>query len=295
MDIRFAYLLGLIIGNGTIQRGTQDTTVVIDLPHKNFKVDDRDVKLFVLASLNDIRNYLEPLLDRSIQTTQNDTVTRLSFSKDNRDFLITELNRYLNRCSNHENMRIHENVFEQSYDVRIAILQGIADSTGYVRRSNRYFKSYEHRVYIEVPQNWELVIDICNLLKSVDIPVHTIDFAHPNMRDGNLVHYKSGNRYFWKKEHQIKIWVNEFMPVGFKVKHKQLALQEFAKEYAEGKGLSLNELNVKTHKFYWERRVNKTERKAHPMVNDEFIPISIRGKQFSNWQEIAETLGYGEE
>ena len=294
MDIRFAYLLGLIIGNGTIQRGTQDTTVVIDLPHKNFKVDDRDVKLFVLASLNDIRNYLEPLLDRSINTNQNDTVTRLSFSKDNRDFLITELNRYLNRCSNHENMRIHENVFEQSHDVRLAILQGISDSTGYVRRSNYFFLPYKHRVYIEVPHNWELVIDICNLLKSVDIPVQTIDFAHPNMRDGNLVKYKSGHPNFWKKEHQIKIWVNEFLPVGFKVKHKQEALHEFAEEFAAGENLSLEELGEKTHSYYWEKQIRARNRKSHPMVNDEFIPSSIRGRQFASWQQIAEALGYGD-
>ncbi len=294
MDIRFAYLLGMIIGNGTIQRGANETTVVIDIPHKNFKVDDRDVKLFVLASLNDIRDYLEPLLDRSIQTNQLDSVTRLSFSKSNKDFLITELDRYLNGYSNHENMRIHENIFEAGRDARISILQGIADSTGYVRRSNYFFLPHKHRVYIEVPHNWFLVADICNLLKSVDIPVQTIDFAHPNMRDGNLNKYKAGHPNFWKKEHQIKIWVNEFLPVGFKVKHKERALEEFTKEFADGEGLTIEELNEQTHFYYWEKKIINKKRGIHPMVNDTFIPAEIRGKQYSNWQLIAKDLGYKE-
>lgn len=294
MNIRFAYLLGLIIGNGTIQRGPNETTIVIEIPHKNFKVDERDVKLFVLASLNDIRNYLEPLLDRSIRTNQLDTVTRISFSKNNEDFLITEINKYLKGYSNHENMRIHEKIYEESTDVRIAILQGIADSTAYVRRSNYFFLHHKHRVYIEVPRNWLLVIDICNLLKSVDIPVQTIDFAHPNLRDGQMKKYNQGNHTFWKKEHQIKIWVNEFLPIGFKVKHKQTALKEFLQEFLHGEGKTQDELSETTHKFYWEKKQQVKEREIHPMINDNSIPQQIRGRQFSNWQQIANELGYKE-
>ena len=177
MDIKFAYLLGMIIGNGTIIRGNNETTIVIEIPHKNFLVDDRDVKLLVAASLNDIREYLEQFLDRSLKTSQEDTITRISFSKSNNDFLIRTINKYLNNCSNHENMRIPEIIFEEPRATRLSIMQGIADSTGYVRRSNQYFHKWEHRVYIEVPHNWYLVIDICNLLKSLDIPVQTIDFA----------------------------------------------------------------------------------------------------------------------
>ncbi len=293
MNIKFAYLLGMIIGNGTIRRGIHETTIVIEIPHKNFKVDNRDVKLFVSASLNDIRNYLETLLDRNLKTSQTDSVTRISFSKNNGDYLITELNRYLSGYSNHENMRIHEDIYNESKDVKLSILQGIADSTGYVRRSNRYFKNF-HRVYIEIPHNWYLVIDICNLLYSVDIPVQTIDFAHPNMRDGKLKKYNNGNKKFWKKEHQIKIFVNEFLPIGFKVRHKQQALEEFTKEMLNSTGMNLDKLKEKTHLFYWQKKAKNRCRLNHPGVYDEFIPEEIRGKQYNGWQEIAYDLGYKE-
>ena len=49
-----------------------------------------------------------------------------------------------------------------------------------------------------------MVIDICNLLKSVDIPVQSIDWAHPNMRDGNLKKYNAGEINFWKKNIKLR-------------------------------------------------------------------------------------------
>lgn len=33
-------------------------------------------------------------------------------------------------------------------------------------------------VYFEIPNNWELVVDFANLLRSVDVPVQNIDWAH---------------------------------------------------------------------------------------------------------------------
>ena len=99
---------------------------------------------------------------------------------------------------------LHQDVFSFSIDEKKMFLRGFADATGYVRRSNYFFKSYMHRVYLEVPNNWFMVIDVCNLLKDVGIPVQSIDWSHPNMRDGNLKKYNQGLTNFWKKEHQIK-------------------------------------------------------------------------------------------
>ena len=35
MNIEMAYLLGMILGNGEIQRDNTETRVTIDIPHKN--------------------------------------------------------------------------------------------------------------------------------------------------------------------------------------------------------------------------------------------------------------------
>lgn len=187
-----------------------------------------------------------------------------------------------------------EEVFSFTHDEKISFLQGFADVTGYIRRSNYFFKPYMHRVYLEVPHNWYLVSDICCLLKDVNIPVQTIDWAHPNMRDGNLVKYEEGKPDFWKKEHQIKIWANEFLPIGFAVLHKREALTQFAAELADGLEAEGKNPKEVTHKFYWEGNGKSKVKPQHPAENDTFIPSEIRGKHYDSWKQIAKDLGYKE-
>ena len=43
-----AYLIGMILGNGEIQRNSQDTIVTIDIPHKKLVTDDcNDIPTYV--------------------------------------------------------------------------------------------------------------------------------------------------------------------------------------------------------------------------------------------------------
>ena len=294
MNSEMAYMLGMICGNGQIQRGTSETTISVEIPHKKLQTEDmNDVTIYVKASLTDIRGVLEPLIGSGISFIQNKTVTVLSFSKPNSDYLIREILRFTGSAVSHENMRIHEDVFSFSTSDKKQFLRGFCDVTGYIRRSNYFIDNYKHRVYIEIPQNWFMVVDICNLLKSIDIPVQNIDWGHPNMRDGNLKKYNEGKPLFWKKEHQIKIFANEFLPIGFGVIHKNKALKEFAKELIEGfkrNGVDATDI---THRFYWDFDGKRKVKPPHPSEDDLFIPAEIRGKHYDSWKEIAKDLGYG--
>ena len=120
MNTEMAYLLGMICGNGEIQRGVTDTTVAIEIPHKVNKTDDfHDIALYVKASLDNIRKNIEPLISTGIDTTQSSTVTRLSFTKSNADFLIREINQFIGLATSHDNVRIHDDVFAFSKDQKI--------------------------------------------------------------------------------------------------------------------------------------------------------------------------------
>lgn len=296
MNNEMAYLLGLVCGNGEIKRSTTETTVSISVPHKKLETEDnRDVKVYVKASIMDMRSILEPLINTGLQFIQQESNSVLSFTKPNADFLIREIMRYIGNASSHENIRIADDVFSFTKDERTSFLRGFSDVTGYIRRSNYYISGkHMHRVYIEIPHNWELVIDVCKLLKSVDVPVQTIDWAHPNMRDGKLTKYNEGKPNFWKKEHQIKIWANEFEVIGFGVIHKKQALAEFSRELHDGiKADGKNVIDV-THRYYWEGKEKKQLRPIHPGINDTFIPATIRGKNYNTWKEIAADLGYTE-
>lgn len=295
MNNEMAYLLGMITGNGEIQRGTNDTTIVIEIPHKKLETEfQKDVGIYVKASITDIRQLLEPLVGTGLKFSQSANVSDVSFTKSNEDYLMREILRYVGNATSHDNARISMEVFDFSTDERKQFIKGFADVTGYIRRSNYFFKEPQYRVYFEIPHNWELVVDFCNLLKSVDIPVQNIDWAHPNMRDGNLKKYNEGKPDFWKKEHQVKVWAVEYEPIGFAVIHKQEALDYFANEhrlYVESNGKSTKDV---LHRYYWELNRRKKHKPVHPGEADEFIPQVIRGKHYDSWQEIADDLGYNE-
>ena len=297
MNNEMAYLLGMITGNGEIQRGVTSTTISIDVPHKKLKTEfQTDVGIYVKASITDIRQVLEPLLGTSLKFIQNPNVSILSFTKSNEDYLIREIMRYIGNASSADTVRISPEVFNFTRDERKQFIKGFADVTGYIRRSNYAFSEPNYRVYFEIPHNWELVTDFCNLLKSIDVPVQNIDWAHPNMRDGNLTKYNQGKQDFWKKEHQIKVWAVEYQPIGFAVIHKQEALDYFAEKQRTYIEVEQNrEVSQVTHRYYWEMTARTRKKPFHPGENDEFIPKEIRGKHYDSWSEIAEDLGYNKE
>ncbi len=290
MNNEMAYLLGMILGNGEIQRGMNSTTVTIDIPYKNLYTDDmKDVAVYVKASAVDIRTMIEPMIGHNLIVTQTEHSTKLSFTKTNEEYVMREILRFVGAGRHHSTMKMNPELFSITTDQKKSLLRGIADVTGYIRKSNIAFgQDGAHRVYIEIPGNWYMVIDIANMLKDVDVPVQTIDFGHPNFRDGRLAKYNEGKPNYWKKEHQVKIFANEFLPVGFNIKHKQDALERYSEELLEFVDPE------KTHKFYWEKGVRRKPKPIHPGENDQSLPEEIRGQHFDSWTDLARILGYAE-
>lgn len=290
MNIEMAYLIGMILGNGEIQQGSSETTVTIDIPYKNLYTDDlKDVAVYTQASTVDIRSIIEPLIGHNLIVTQTNHSTKMSFTKNNSEYVIREILRLIGNGRHHTTMEMSDELFDITVSERKSLLKGMADVTAHIRKSNiAYGQEGAHRVYIEIPVNWHMVINVANMLKSVDVPIQTIDFGHPNFRDPNLAKYNEGKHYFWKKEHQIKIFANEFLTIGFNIKHKQEALIKYSEELLEF--IDPN----KTHKYYWQKVIRKGPRPIHPMESDVSLPIEIRGKHFESWTDLAELLGYGE-
>lgn len=289
MNIEMAYLLGMILGNGEIQQNSSESKITIDIPHKNLYTDDmKDTSVYVKASLFDIQSILEPLIGQHLSQSETQHSTKITFTKPNSEYVMREILRLIGSGTHHSTMKMNEELFSITTDEKKALLRGIADVTGYIRKSNIAFgQDGAHRVYIEIPGNWYMVIDIANMLKAVDIPVQTIDFGHPNFRDSNLAKYNEGKKYYWKKEHQLKIFANEFLPIGFNIKHKQEALEQYSEELLEFIDPE------KTHKFYWEKPIHRKVKPHHPSENDDVLPIEIRGKHFESWTDLAGLLGYG--
>lgn len=290
MNVEMAYLLGMILGNGEIQRGMTSTRVTIDIPHKNIQTDDGlDTAIYVQASLINIGDIIRPLIGTHVNHLQERRSTKIFFEKDNNEYVMREIIRFLGGGTRHHTMMLPNEVFSMTRDEKRSLLRGFADVTAYIRKSNiAYGHDGQHRVYIEIPSNWEMVIGIANLLKSLDIPIQTIDFGHPNFRDSKVTKYNEGNTGYWKKEHQVKIWANEFLPIGFNIKHKQQALIKYAEEL-----LQIMDSET-THKFYWERSMRIKKKPYHPAESDASLPRIIRGQHFDSWTQLARILGYHE-
>ena len=108
MNTEMAYLLGLICGNGEIKRGATETTIAIDIPHKKLQTENNnDVRIYVRASITDIRNIIEPLTGTGLNFTQQDNHSIMSFTKPNSDYLIREILRYMGSAVSHENIQFY--------------------------------------------------------------------------------------------------------------------------------------------------------------------------------------------
>ncbi|MGT2666795.1 hypothetical protein ACVRYP_05715 [Streptococcus rifensis] len=294
MNIEMAYLLGMICGNGVLKKGDAETEISISIPHKKLQSDFfHDIKLYVKASLDDITKIISPLLSTEVLVSQTKTATTLSFSKSNSDYSIREITRLLRKSTSRTNMRVPQELFIAEEKEKLSFLKGFCDVTAYIRKSNYYFERFKHRVYIEIPNNWFMVVDIANLLKSLDIPIQNIDWGHPNMRDGFLKKYNLGNTEFWKKEHQIKIWANEFKKIGFGISHKEEALNVYIDELLIGLR-NENKNEGYTHRYYWEGREVRKKKPIHPGEQDSTLPKEIRGKHYESWKDIAQDLGYSQ-
>lgn len=289
-----AYLLGMIVGKGEVVRGNNETKIIISIPHKNLTIEEENTQLSIKASLLDIVGRLRPLIGTDLITdTSNPNVAVLYFSKANEDYLMRTLNSYLKGQTSWRQSRIPTEIFDSNNkDIKKEFFRGLADVTGHIRKSNlAYGQPYNHRVYLEIMDNWELVIDIVNLLKSLDIPVQTIRFAHPNLVDTSGRDYSRGIRYY--KEHQIKIWAEEFEKIGFNIDHKNKLLRKYVTTNKENWNKSIP-MEQSHHKFYWETKESTRTKPTHPDENNPRIHTKIRGKHFDSWREIAKELGYHE-
>src|SRR3989344_4288211 len=292
LNPEISYLLGMIVGKGEVIRGHSETRIIINIPHKNLTVENQNTQLSVKASLLDIVGRLKPLIAADLVTdTSKSNIAVLNFTKPNEDYLMRTLNSYLKNIISWRQSRIpYEIQAIDSTDIKKEFLRGIADVTGHVRRSNMaYGKSYNHRVYLEIMDNWDLTIDIANLLKSLDIPMQTIRFAHPNLVDTLGRDYAKGVRNY--KEHQIKIWAEEFEKIGFNIEHKNTLLKKYANENKLNWDKSYP-IEQSHHKFYWETKDREKNKPRHPDENNPRIHPKIRGKHFNSWKEIATELGY---
>ncbi|PIV57587.1 MAG: hypothetical protein COS14_14035 [Bacteroidetes bacterium CG02_land_8_20_14_3_00_31_25] len=274
-----SYLLGLITGRGEIQYTNDVKKIIIDFEYKT--LESKAIKKVFDQKLH-IQTSLDPVVLRlqnigiNTQKVISDKKLSLVLRWQQEDIAWLFIKYLINgtRFSYHDFL-IPEPIFETTEANKKEFLRGLADVTAYVRNSNRD-QVGKHRVYIEISnKNWFLSTQICQLSQSLNVPTQFIGYGHPNIRGG------SGTS--WAKEHQIKIYAEDFEKIGFYISHKNEALKELA---------DYNKVNFdKKQSLCTGKSSRKVVKEPHPHEKHEKLPSEINGQHFDNFKEICKCLG----
>lgn len=286
IDEDVAYLLGSILARGVVNYSNGQ--IVIDYPYKYLIIDGMPAYTSIALSLDPIVRRFQDLGFEVLKDPATDSrKILLKLSAKPSSITMRVLGQHLKNRTRYQEFEVPEAVRDAKDDIVKEFIRGYVDVAGHVRKSNRDEKGF-NRVYIDVLfQNWRLPVQLCNLLmKRLQVPVHTIAWGHPNIRDPRARKPSS----FWRKEHQIKVYAHDFERVGFYIDHKQSLLIKYADENKEmlqkGCKPSHESCIVAT-----TRSLRRRKKKHHKDESDPALPQELRGVHIDDYREICKLLG----
>lgn len=224
LDGDVAYLIGLIVARGSISNVEGARSIVIHFPYRSLEVEVRgrirDQGEQIRLGIEYIRDRLTNLLDVTITTTHIEGDTQLVIPFARPSMIWRNILYILNNATSHPYFTVPPAMFHPDVprDWKREFVRGYADVAGNVRSSNNYVDG-RNRVRLDVlnyPSNWEVAVQLCSLIQGqLGVPVQLITYGHPNMGRA------------WK-EHQLNIFVEPFLGIGFTFQHKQAILEQLA-------------------------------------------------------------------
>jgi len=290
VDEDMAYLFGLIIGRGVLKAGGGLKQIVISFPYKNLKATGIQ-KTFIqrdqiLLSLDPIVNRIGELVGQAPAKIDSNTSVDIVIDLNRNNLIWRNVMAFTNGKHSFMDVKIPSEIFSASEVIKKEFIRGVADVTGYARASNA-FRTGRHRIYFEIHNaNWQMPVQLCTLLQSepLCIPVQTIDWGHPNTRNGNAKEYNAGKKTAWAREHQLKIFAEHFESIGFRITHKNEILKEMA-EYNRSAFPDQRDKLCTPPKRITRRKVK------HPAEGSNRLPDGLRGKHFDTYWQVCKELG----
>ncbi|MCL0099169.1 hypothetical protein M1O16_04995 [Dehalococcoidia bacterium] len=163
---------------------------------------------------------------------------------------------------------------ETPADLKREFVRGYADVAGNIRPANRD-QAGRHRVRLDTlnyQSNWIVPVQLCLMLQDhlgVSIPV--ITWGHPNL----------GREW---REHQLNVYAEDFLKVGFFFEYKQKALEEMA---------NLNQLRFtnRVRGCPGKRRLGRQKPPNNEENNTARLDSALVGKHFDGYWHICKVLG----
>lgn len=281
IDHDVAYLLGMIVGRGTIIDTPDSHRIIIQFPYQNLHIDDEETGLDVPTSielgLSRIQTRIVDLLGCQYRQVDSKTSIDLVLSFPSRTLAWRDILLHLENKTDYRFMTVPQVIRDDLVpsDVQLEFIKGYADVAGNVRHANRYVDK-RNRVRLDVlNENWDLPIQLCRLMQMhLNIPVQNITWGHPNLGRGF-------------REHQINIFVTPFQVVGFSFKHKQVILHKLIEQDIESESQ-----NQQPYKYpYCPGRRRKKVKPSHADESSDKLPEVLRGRHFDAYWEICKAIG----
>ncbi len=287
IDPDVAYFLGLVTARGELSDSGGVKRITIEFPFRNQIVEGIEKKIEqkdqILLGLDKAINRINELTDINIRKNVEEHSVFLILESLKSTLFWRNVNLLMKRKKTYYEFEIPNQIFDTDDDqIKKEFIRGFSDVAGSARFSNRN-KWGKCRVYLDVlnsPQSWNLPVQLCYLLQDhLKIPVDTIAWGHPNIRDPKQKEYKAGKKDVWAREHQIKIFTDDFEKIGFYLPHKQEILQELA-DYNRKEKFS------KASFCKPPKRLTKQKKSKHPAEKSDKLPAVIRGKHFDSYWQI---------
>jgi len=287
LDPDFAYFLGLVVARGQVTKRGNRREILIDFPIGSLKAEgltvtyDKGRELEI--AVNRIGERLYNLLGQHVQLSISTRRVQLQIDFPTNDLVCRNLDLYLRGRDSYRKFEIPDQVFAADVTIQKEFARGFCDIAATIRKSNVDRAGF-HRIYIDVlNDNWRVPVQLCELLQQkLNVPVANVLWGHPNTRESQR--RKRGST--WAREHQIRVYAEKFLPIGFYIDYKNDILRELAEANVE-KG------NPRQRLCNPHKRVKRVpERKPkHPEEGSRKIPSQIRGKHFDSYWQICTALG----
>jgi len=238
----------------------------------------------ILLSLDRVINRVSELADVNVRKIEGGHSVYLVLETLKNTMFLRNIKTIMGGKTSYYKFEVPAQIFDSTDSMKKEFVRGFANVAGSARWANRN-RWGKCRVYLDVlnnPFNWRLPVQMCHLLQDyLGIPVDVIQWGHPNTRDPNLEEYNAGRKDAWAREHQIKIFADDFEKIGFYMSHKQEILEELS---------DYNKENFEKADFCNPpKRIRKKPK--HPSENSEKLPPEIRGKHYDSYWQICADLG----
>jgi hypothetical protein len=289
IDPDVAYFIGLVTARGEITDTGRIKRISIEFPFRNLKVEGIKKAITqkdkILLSLDRVINRVNELTDVNVRKEESEHAVYLIIETLKNTMFLRNTKVLMKGRSSYYEFEVPDQIFQVDESIKKEFIRGFADVAGSARWANRN-RWGKCRVYLDVlnsPSNWRLPVQICHLLQDhLGLPIDVIQWGHPNTRDPNLKEYNQGRKDAWAREHQIKVFADDFEKIGFYMSHKQEILEELAEYNRKNRFKKAKFCNP-------PKRVRKKPK--HPSENSKKLPQEIRGKHYDSYWQICADLG----